>query len=427
MFLDFDRFKLINDSLGHDVGDAFLREVADRLRAVVPDGNLVARLGGDEFAVLLQRAETIASLEPLAQQMQAVIRQPLLIQGHELHTSASIGIRISDDTTQSAQHLLRDADTAMYRAKAAGKARHCLFDAQMHAEAMEHLELEGELRQAIQHRLLTVALQPIVEIATGEVVAFEAFARWPHPRLGTLAAGRFVPLAEECGLGRALSLLTLEEACRGIRQLCDATRRELRVQVNVGALELSQPGFDSRVASALVRSSLPARQLLVEVTEAQLGRHRDAMMQNLQGLAELGVGLCLDDFGTGYAALNQLQTLPFAQLKVDGRLLSEAGGGPGPKVLNALVQLGNNLGLTVVAEGVESAAQLEYVRRVGCQRAQGYLFGLPRPAVLWADALVADGDGVRLVREAGDDSLTDALMTTSPARLAPVRPAETVV
>lgn len=408
LYLDFDRFKLINDSLGHNIGDGFLREVAARLQREVPAGQLVARLGGDEFAVLLRRVGTVEQVEQLAVRLQAAIRAPMSIEGHELHTSASIGIRVSDASTLTPQDLLRDADTAMYRAKAAGKARHCLFDAGMHAEALATLRMEQELRQALIDRELTVALQPIVEIGSGRVVAFEAFARWPHPRLGMLSADRFVRLAEDCGLGRPLNQLMLEQACRAIYDVCEATRAELKVQINISMLELCQPGFAKRTAEVLRRSGLAPPQLWLEVAEAHLGSHGDAMTQTLNELAALGVGLCLDDFGTGYSALSRLSTLPIQQLKVDGRLVRDPGqaSGQGAAILRALVQLGKNLGLSIVAEGVESAEQLAFVRSLGCHYAQGYHFGPPRPAVLWPNVLRCEDGRVSLVpepTEAGDD------------------------
>ncbi len=392
MFLDFDRFKLINDSLGHNVGDRFLQEVATRLSACISEHNLVARLGGDEFSILLRDVAVAADVEMLAIRVQASIRKPMLIDGHELHTSASIGIRLSDPSTQTPQDMLRDADTAMYRAKAAGKARHCLFDAGMHAEAMAELELEKELRQALTYGGLDIALQPIVDAATGHVTAYEAFARWQHPRLGWLSADRFIRLAEECGLIRPLSQCVLELSCAAIQQLRVATGRQQTLHVNVSTLDLCQSGFAARLAELLLRTGMPPHELWLEITERSLSGHLDAIAQTLCDLRELGVGLCLDDFGTGNSALRHLSALPLQRLKVDGSLLHDVdavGQGRGAEILRAVIQLGHSLGMSVVAEGVESERQWMLARELGCSYAQGYLFGQPESVDVWVDRVGA--------------------------------------
>ncbi|MBL8331079.1 MAG: EAL domain-containing protein [Rubrivivax sp.] len=403
LFLDFDRFKLINDSLGHNVGDGFLREVAARLRASVPEPGLVARLGGDEFAVLLWDVRSAADVEALAGRMQAAIRAPMIVDGHELHTSASIGIRLSDEATPSPQVMLRDADTAMYRAKAAGKARHCLFDAGMHAELVAQLELESDLRVALNGDDIEIALQPLVHLASGEICAYEAFARWRHPRLGPLPAERFVRLAEESGMIRLLGQRILERACEAIQRLSRADGQAHVLHVNVSSLDLCHNGFAARLAELLWRCGMQPGQMWLEITERSVAGHLDAMAQTLHDLRELGVGLCLDDFGTGHSSLRHLSTLPIRRLKVDGTLLRDSQEQThGEAVLRAVVQLGRALGLEVVAEGVETESQVRLVRELGCVIAQGYHFGRPLPAEHWAQQLSADrtnsltGDALQL-------------------------------
>jgi diguanylate cyclase (GGDEF)-like protein/PAS domain S-box-containing protein len=396
LFLDFDRFKLINDSLGHNIGDGFLKEVAGRLAASVPPGDMVARLGGDEFAVLLREVDGPDEVEALAMRLQAVIREPMLVDGQDLHTSASIGIRLSDASTRTPQDLLRDADTAMYRAKAAGKARHCLFDAGMHAEVKAQLEMERELRLALKEDKLDIELQPIVDAHTGEVVAWESLARWRHPRLGPLPAERFIRLAEECGLIRQLSQRILERSCQAIHTLRLAKGQPQNLHVNISTLDLCHNGYATRMAELLLRTGLQPGQLWLEITERSVAGHLDAIVQSLHDLRDLGVGLCLDDFGTGHSSMRHLSDLPIQRLKVDGSLLRDSRRVPaqGLHILRAVAQLGHSLGLAIVAEGVETAEQLALVRELGCRYAQGYLFGRPMSALSWAhpDRAVMTGE-----------------------------------
>ena len=402
LFLDFDRFKLINDSLGHNVGDEFLRVVAARLRANVRPGDLVARLGGDEFAILLRPIDDDLHPVRLAERLQRVLREPMMTAGHELHTSASIGIRVSDDLTATPQDMLRDADTAMYRAKAAGKARHCVFDAGMHAQVSEQLRLEQELRQAFERDELGVVLQPIVALDTGTVLAFEALVRWQHPRLGPLEPRSFIALAEESGQMTQLTQRVLERACAALQHVAAATGITTQLAVNVSALDLCQRGFASRVASVLMQYGMTPQQLSLELTEGMLMERLDAALETLGDLRDLGVGLCIDDFGTGYSSLSHLSSLPIHALKIDERFVRHLGREAGSaEIVGAVVQLGASLGKAVVAEGVETTAQLLLLRELGCHGGQGFLFGAPQPATAWRERLKARSGALMLPLPAG--------------------------
>ena len=392
MFLDFDRFKLINDSLGHDAGDEFLVHVSRRIQDSLRPGDVVARLGGDEFAVLVRRLESEAHVLALAERLMEALKRPFHVAGTELITSASIGITFSQFGYTTPEHVLRDADIAMYKAKGAGKARYALFDNSLHTEVAQRLRLEGELRHAIEDGQLWVAYQPIHELAGGRLVGFEALVRWRHPADGTIAPGTFLAIAEEAGMMVRISDFVLHCACRQLRQWQEGLDRQAREQphernapaasltmsVNISGHDIAHPAFVARVSRALIEAGLQPRQLTLELTENILMSRLEGALPALVELRRLGVGLAVDDFGTGYSSLSHLATLPIDTLKIDRSFVSRLKAGSAEAaVVRSIVLLGSSLGKAVLAEGIETEAQLDELRALGCNLGQGFLLSPP--------------------------------------------------
>jgi diguanylate cyclase (GGDEF)-like protein len=383
MFLDFDRFKLINDTLGHAAGDAFLVQVSQRLVAQVRDEDLVARLGGDEFAILLRRSMVIADIHDLAMRIQQAVCQPYHVAGTELRSSASIGITTSERAYTVPDDVLRDADIAMYRAKATGKARHVIFDARMHAELARRMRLEGDLRRALADEQLGLAYQPIHRLVDGQLIGFEALARWTHPEFGEVKPEEFVPIAEECGLAIALTDFMLERACGQLHtwHARGPQWEGLRMHVNLTDKDLAQRGLPERVSAVLLRSAVRPALLTLELTEGIIMRRIASERPTLLELRRLGVKLAIDDFGIGYSSLGQLSALPFDSLKVDRSFIAGLGLDEGAsEIVRSILQLGHSLGRTTVAEAVETPAQLQWLREAGCDVVQGNALAEPMPA-----------------------------------------------
>jgi len=380
MFLDFDRFKLINDSLGHAVGDEFLQAVARRIREQVRPQDVVARLGGDEFAILAEDLDSERYAVTLAERLLDALRLPMQIAGTEITTSASIGITFSGMGYDTPEDMLRDADTAMYKAKAAGKARYALFDTALHTEVAHRLRLEGDLRRALAAGQLSVAYQPLYDLATERVTGFEALARWNHPDLGAVSPVTFIPVAEDAGLMLPLTDFVLRSACAQLSawQQRDPSFAELTMHVNVSGNDIAHAGLVARVNSALVESRLQAQHLTLELTENILMERLEAALPALSELRRLGVGLSVDDFGTGYSSLRHLSSLPVDSLKVDRAFVNDLQrGSKDAAVVRAIVLLGNSLGKNIIAEGIETAQQMAQLTQMGCSTGQG--FHLSRP------------------------------------------------
>ena len=383
MFLDFDRFKLINDSLGHDAGDAFLVQVSQRIRAQLRPDDVVARLGGDEFAVLACPLEHERHATALAERLMAAMSDPFHVADTELMTSASIGITFSALGYQRAEDVLRDADTAMYKAKAGGRARYELFDASLHTEVAQRLRLEGDLRRAIDEGRLSVHYQPLFDLRSGRPLGFEALVRWQHPEDGSISPAAFLPIAEEAGLMIKLSDFVLHCACHQLRQWQQfmPAGEPLSMSVNISGHDIAHASFVARVGRALVETGLRPQQLCLELTENILSARLEAAMPVLHDLRRLGVRLAIDDFGTGYSSLSHLSTLPIDELKIDRSFVARLGDGRNEAaVVRSVVLLGHSLGKRVVAEGIETEAQLAQLRDLGCRVGQGYLMGRPLPA-----------------------------------------------
>jgi len=382
LFLDFDRFKLINDSLGHAVGDDFLLAVARRIQHLVRPHDIVARLGGDEFAIIAEDLDSARYAVSLADRLLEAMRDPIFIQGNEITTSASIGITFSSLGYADPADMVRDADIAMYKAKAAGKGRYALFDTALHTEVSRRMRLEGDLRRALGTTQLSVVYQPLYELATGNITGFEALTRWTHPELGPISPAEFIPIAEDVGLIVALTDFVLKSACTQLRQwqLRDQRLAELKMHVNVSGNDVVHPQLVARVTSALSHTHVQPEHLTLELTENILMERLEAALPALKELRQLGLGLSVDDFGTGYSSLQHLSALPVNTLKIDRAFVTALRYGTSEAaVVRGIVLLGESLGKSVIAEGIETPDQLDTLRRLGCSTGQGY--HLSRPLV----------------------------------------------
>ncbi len=379
MFLDLDRFKIVNDSLGHMAGNQLLQEVAQRLRACVRPRDLVARLGGDEFAVLLEDVHDPELGLQLAQRVLDSLSQPLAINGTEVVPGASIGITFSDLGYRTVDEVLRDADLAMYEAKAGGRGRVALFDTSMHEKVAEKLALEADLRHAIGEGQLSVHFQPIYRLDPYQLHGFEALARWVHPVRGPVSPALFIGLAEESGHIEAVTDWVIDHALGQLaqwRQLPGS--EELGIHVNISGRDLARANLAVQVQQALDRHAVPARALTLEITETTLMDRLDVALQTMGQLRDLGVGFSIDDFGTGYSSLAYLGTLPIDSLKIDRSFVMGLHQAPqNVEIVRAVQNLGQSLGRQIIAEGVETAEQLATLRSLGIGYGQGYLLSRP--------------------------------------------------
>ncbi|MGP9820797.1 bifunctional diguanylate cyclase/phosphodiesterase [Salinarimonas sp. NSM] len=370
--LDLDRFKVVNDTMGHAAGDMLLDLVADRLRGVVRGEDFLARVGGDEFVLLCPEAAGSPGGEALARRIIAACAEPFTLSGKPIEIGVSIGIANAPADGATIDDLLKAADLALYRAKGDGRNTHRVFAPEMDAANVERQELEIELRHAIQRGEITLAYQPIVDVRDGRVTAVEALCRWTHPRLGTISPARFIPLAEETGLIAPLGAFVLETACREAA----GWGSPVRIAVNVSAVQFARADLLAVVVAALEASRLPADRLELEITESVL-MDGATVLETLHALRRLGVRLAMDDFGTGYSSLGYLERFPFDKLKIDGSFVERIASTEADAIVRAIASLGARLGMTITAEGVETEEQLRLVREVGCQEAQGYLVGRP--------------------------------------------------
>lgn len=390
--LNLDRFSNINHGLGHAVGDRMLVAVARRLQEALP-GGLVARLWGDEFAILLENVPGLPEATRVAETLQGSLEPYFLVDGHELSTTASIGIVFGPDGYESAEDLLRDADTAARRASSLGGARHEVFEPGMQASAALLLDTENELRRALERRELLMEYQPVVSLSSGRLSSFEALLRWRHPRRGLVPPEEFIPLAEETGLIVPFGWFALREACGAMRSWHTRypDRRDLSVDVNLSFNQLSRPDLIQRVGRILRETGLAASGLRIEATESVVARDPGLAVAAVAHLRELGVLLHVDDFGTGYASLAMLHELPAEALKIDQALI-QAMSVPGgtDKIVRVVINLAHELGMGVVAEGVQTEEQLSRLRELGCDYGQGYLFSGPVTSEAAAAMIEAD-------------------------------------
>ena len=381
MFLDLDRFKVINDSLGHAAGDRLLIAVAERLRRTLRRQDSVARLGGDEFAILCQDVDGESAMVPIARRLAEVVRQPLTIDGREVETTASLGIALTTDSDMAPAELMRDADVAMYRAKEGGGNRCEVFDASMHARVMQRMETESALRLALGREELRLVYQPEVSLSTGTIIAVEALLRWDHPEKGLIPPLEFIPLAEDTGLILPIGAWVIEEACRQAQrwrqQLPD--RPPLTMRVNLSPRQLADPKLVEVIGRALADTDTDPSQLDLELTESSIMGEIEWTIVSLSLLKDLGLRLSVDDFGTGHSSLSHLKHFPIDTLKVDRSFVSNLGQTPiDSTIVGSIVELAHALGLSVTAEGVEDQAQLDDLRDLGCDNAQGYHLARPQ-------------------------------------------------
>jgi diguanylate cyclase (GGDEF)-like protein/PAS domain S-box-containing protein len=416
LFIDIDDFKVINDSLGHRAGDELLVSVAERLSTVLRPDDTIARFGGDEFVILLERVMSLADVRRVADRIAAEVRRPFLLDGRQRFLSASLGVAVADGTERTAEELLRDADAAMYQAKEQGKARLEFFDGSVRTRAVERLELEAGLRDALAGGELSLVYQPKVGLADGHVFGTEALLRWQHPALGPISPARFIPIAEQSGLIVPIGEWVLQQACRQAAEWRAGGREDLVMAVNLSPRQLSSPDLPKLVAAALSDNGLPPSALCLEITESAIMEEPEAAQRVLQGLKALGVRLAIDDFGVGYSSLSHLKyLLPVDIIKIDKSFIDGLpDAGDSRAIVAAIIQLAQALGVVAVAEGVETEGQAEILRELGCHLAQGYLFSRPLPP----DYLcLSQSESF----SAASPALSPTLLTPSPVSLKIVR------
>lgn len=380
LFLDCDRFKMVNDSLGHIVGDRLLISVARRLESCLHPINTIARLGGDEFTILLDNIAKIEDAIAVAEKLQREMALPFQLDLHQVFVNVSIGIVLGSKDYQQPEHLLRDADTAMYRAKARGKACYQVFDAHMHQRAITFLQLETDLRLAIQHEQFIVYYQPIICLKTGKITELEALVRWIHPDRAFVYPGEFIPVAEETGLVIPIDLLVLRQACHQLHtwQQQFPQQKDLKISVNLSVKQFAQPDLGNKIQQILQATRLAPEYLKLEIVESSIMENDTVAMTLLGQLKALKIQFSVDDFGTGYSSLSYLHRFPFDTIKIDRSFVSRINGSSDNLgIIQAIVSLAKNLEMKVTAEGVETAQQLAVLQDLGCDFAQGYLFSKP--------------------------------------------------
>jgi diguanylate cyclase (GGDEF)-like protein len=413
LFLDCDRFKLVNDTLGHKAGDELLQQIARRLRGALrnadtdsaeEDGNIVSRFGGDEFLILINDLQSPGDATVIAERLLNALTPAHLIFGSEVHSTASIGIVTSDQCLSSAEDIVRNADVAMYEAKRGGRACSVVFNEAMHTRLTRHVTIETDLRRAIGTSELALVYQPIVELYSGRMVSAETLVRWLHPRLGPISPSEFIPIAEESGLIIALGQWVLKEACRAMMEWhrIDPQRAPATISVNISRAELALGSkLLDQVRASIDAVGMPAQFLQLEVTEREIMRNPEASLELMHALRRLGVKLAMDDFGTGTSSLAFLRQYPFDIVKIDRSFVRDLTQSADVlAVIHATVNLVENLGMISLAEGVEDPSHVAVLLSLGCRLAQGYLFSRPvraeallhaldRPAEALADPLEA--------------------------------------
>jgi diguanylate cyclase (GGDEF)-like protein/PAS domain S-box-containing protein len=392
MFLDLDNFKSVNDSLGHAAGDELLVAVTGRLESCLRSSDTPARLGGDEFAILVEDVVVADEVNAIAERIRSALHAPYTVCGTEVFISASIGIATSANDDQSPEELLRNADLAMYMSKANGKNRCTTYDDQMHDLLVKRVRLEADMRSAIEKKQFELYYQPIIDLHSEKVIAMEALVRWNHPEHGLIPPLDFIPLAEEIGLIVPLGTWILNEACRqaSMWQIEHGLEGALSVTVNVAGRQFQEEGLVEAVANALSESNLPAKSLILEITEGTMLLNTEATVVTLNALKTLGVGLAIDDFGTGYSSLSYLQRFPVDILKIDKSFVDRlAVGSEGAAVAKAIITMSETLNLKTIAEGIESLGQQAELKSLGCEFGQGYHFTKPLRAIDMNDFLHA--------------------------------------
>jgi len=398
--IDLDRFKNVNDTLGHPIGDALLRQVAERLKSVMGEHGQVGRLGGDEFKAVLPGTVDIGLLESLARTLIEQVSRPYSIEGHRVLIGASVGIAIGDPGRACADSMIRNSDLALYAAKAAGRGKHCFYEPSMHSEAADRQVLENDLRQAVERGEMDVMYQPIVRAATEEVSGFESLVRWTHPARGAISPDKFIPLAEECGLIGKIGQWVLETALKEAANWPE----HVRVAVNLSPIQFNDPGIVDTIARAIDESGVKPQQVELEITEGVFLAEGDSTDETFARLKKLGVRLALDDFGTGYSSLGYLKKAPFDKIKIDQSFVRGAASptNRNSAIIRAIVSLAESLEMETCAEGVETHDDLALIRELGCSHVQGYIFGKPAAtaeARTLANKVTVEALGFQCLRE----------------------------
>ncbi len=380
LFIDLDRFKYVNDSLGHLRGDQLLIEISERLRECMRPSDIVARLGGDEFTILVEGRYDVSEVIRIAERIQQKFSLPFDLGGHEVYSSASIGILHASEKHLASEDMMRDADTAMYQAKRAGKARHEVFDEKMHLAAKETLRLETDLRRAIENNEIFIVYQPIFSLTTGQIQGIEALTRWIHPEIGKVPPAKFIALAEEIGFIGPLGEYILRTACLEIGPIFEAlpTGNGITLSVNLSCKQFGQPALVNRFKSILDETLFSPRRLKLEITESIFFEYQENAIEMLNQIRDLGIEIDIDDFGTGYSNLSYLIRLPISTLKIDRSFVSPIDeDGANTEIVQTVLALAKNLGLKTVAEGIESEAQMDALKKLGCDGGQGFLLAKP--------------------------------------------------
>src|SRR5438132_6882661 len=377
-FLDLDRFKDINDSLGHSIGDSLLKAVAERIRRCVREGDTVARFGGDEFTLLIPRIEQVEDAAKIAQKILETLKIPFIVGERELFVTTSIGISVYPNDGADPETLLRNADTAMYRAKDSGRDNYQLYAPAMNARALERLALENLLRKALSQKELVLFYQPVVDVMTKAIVGVEALIRWKHPEMGLLSPAHFISTAETSGLIVPIGNWVTRTACHQIKVWQKRIDRDLTVAVNLSARQFQQPNIVEEIARALEETDLDPESLELEITESNAMQNAENTIYTLRELKALGVRIAMDDFGTGYSSLNYLKRFPIDILKLDQSFVREVNhDATDAAIVSAVISMAHSLDLKVIAEGVETEEQLAFLTKQRCDRIQGYLFSAP--------------------------------------------------
>lgn len=403
LFLDLDRFKIINDGLGHRVGDQLLVEIARRLETSLRPSDMVARLGGDEFVVLIDHLREEYDVAYVAERIQKILSVPVTLDDREVFTTVSIGITMSSSISESAEDLLRDADTAMHRAKNNGKARFEIFDPQMREQALRIMQLETDLRRALSRNEFVLYYQPIVSFDTGRLAGFEALIRWNHPQKGFVSPADFIPVAEDNGMINPIGRWVLHEACRQLREWQRSYQHglPLSMSVNLSGKQFSQANLIEVIAGILQDTGLSAPFLKLEITESVIMENSDSAAQMLNELKALGSQLAIDDFGTGYSSFSHLHQFPIDTLKIDRAFVSRMDVSlESLEIVRTILALAHNLKMSVVAEGVETSAQIKQLRNLGCEYGQGYFIHRPMPAADAEKLITEEMQGLKPIRKA---------------------------
>ncbi|MGB7272311.1 MAG: EAL domain-containing protein [Geitlerinemataceae cyanobacterium] len=392
LLLDCDRFKVVNNSLGYSMGDELLKAIGQRLDSALDEGNTLARLGGDEFAILLENIADLDAAKGVAEHLLTQFSKPFQIHQHEVYINASLGIVLGASDYEQPEDLLRDADTALYRAKALGKGQYHIFDPEMHQFAIWRLQLETDLRRSLNEQGFMVYYQPIVALSTGKLAGFEALVRWQHPTRGLVSPTEFIPVAEETGSILALGIWVLEEACDRLRMWQEQeSMPDLTMSINLAVQQLLQCNLLEQVDRVLAQTQLNPHCLRLEITESTLMENGEAAIEVLHQLRSRGIQLSIDDFGTGYSSLSYLHRLPVNTLKIDRSFvqrMDENSGNMG--LVPAIINMAHTMGINAIAEGVETRAQLAQLQNLHCDFGQGYLFGAPLDSQLATELLQAN-------------------------------------